>query len=64
MTLKECLLQYCDMQVEIRNLEKRISDLEKKNNEYSMVQASSLEPPFCLHEIKISHIDFKKAKEN
>lgn len=63
MTLKEYLTQYCDIKVEIRNLEKRIADLEKKNNKYSIVQASSLEPPFCLQEIKIDHTDFRKKKE-
>ena len=63
MNLKECLVQYCDIKVEVKNLEERIVDLEKDNNKYSIVQGSSLEPPFCLQEIKISHIDFKKAKE-
>lgn len=63
MTLKEYLVQYCDMKTEIRNLEKRISDLERENNKYSIVQTSSLEPPFCLQEIKIDHTDFRKKKE-
>ncbi len=63
MTLKECLIQYCDVKTEVGNLEKRISDLEKENSKYSIVQASSLEPPYCLQEIKINHTNFKKAKE-
>jgi len=63
MTLKEYLTQYCDIKIEIRNLEKRIADLENENNKYSIVQASSLEPPFCLQEIKIDHTDFRKKKE-
>lgn len=63
MNIKDCLLQYCDIKTEVRELEKRISDLEKQNNEYSIVQGSSLEPPFCLQEIKISHTDFRKARE-
>lgn len=63
MTLKECLLQYCDVRIEIRDLEKRIFDLEQENSKYSIVQASSLKPPFCLEEIRISHSDLKKVKE-
>ena len=63
MNIKDCLLQYCDIKTEVQELEKRISDLEKQNNEYSIVQGSSLEPPFCLQEIEISHTDLKKAKE-
>lgn len=63
MTLKECLVQYRDIKKEIKYLEERINKLEIKNNEYSVVQASSLKPPFRLEELKISHTDFKKIKE-
>ncbi len=63
MNLKDCLVQYCDTRNEIEKLEKRINDLEKENSEFSVVQASSLTPPFLLGEERIYHTDFRKTRK-
>lgn len=63
MNLKDCLENYLDARKAIQLLEKKIADLDKENSEYSVVQASSLTPPFCLKDIKIYHTDFRKSKE-
>lgn len=63
MKLKDCLAQYCDTKEEIKELEKRINDLEKENSEFSVVQASSLTPPFLLGEERIYHTDFRKSRK-
>ena len=63
MNLKDCLVQYCDTREEIKELEKRINDLEKENSEFSVVQASALESPFLLGEERIYHTDFRKSRK-
>lgn len=63
MNLKDCLMQYCDVREEIKELEKRIDNLEKENSEFSVVQASSLTSPFLLGEERIYHTDFRKSRK-
>lgn len=62
MTLKESLLQYTDTQKEIKELENKINKLEVESNVFSIVESSSLKPPFQKHNIKIEHIDYNKKK--
>ena len=63
MNIKECLLQYTDTQTEIKILEDKIKSLEKEANDFSVVEASSLSPPFQKHNIKIQYTDIKKKRE-
>jgi len=62
MTLKESLIQYTDTQKEIKELEDKINKLEVESNVFSIVESSSLKPPFQKHNIKIEHIDYNKKK--
>ncbi len=62
MDLKEYLLDYVDMQKEIKDLEEKIQKLEISVNKYSIVETSSLKSPFQKHNIKIDHADIKKTK--
>lgn len=62
MTLKESLLQYTDTQKEIKELENKINKLEAESNIFSIVESSSLKPPFQKCNIKIEHIDYNKKK--
>lgn len=50
------------MQKEIRELEEKINKLEIKVNEFSIVEASSLKPPYQKQNIKVDHIDIKKKR--
>ncbi len=62
MNLKELLIDYTDMQKEIKELEEKINKLEIKVNEFSVVEASSLKPPFQKQNIKVDHTDIKKKR--
>lgn len=63
MNIKECLLQYTDTQSEIKLLEEKIKKLEIKSNSFSIVEASSLSPPFQKKNVKVQHTDIKAKRE-
>ena len=60
MTFKEKLVQFCDIQQEIKELEIKINKLEKQAETFDIVEGSSLTMPYQKKNIKIKHVDLKK----
>lgn len=60
MEIKVYLDQYIDSLNEIENLSKKIKKIEQQNSSYSVVQASSLYPPYQKKNIVIRHFDSGK----
>lgn len=60
MEIKNYLEQYIDSLNEIENLTKKINKIERENSSYSVVQASSLYPPYQKRNVVIRHFDSGK----
>lgn len=60
MKLKQYLEQYSDSVNEIKNLSRKIKKLEHQNSSYSVVEASSLSPPYQKKNIVIRHFSYRK----
>lgn len=60
MDIKEYLEQYIDSLNEIESLSAKIKKIERQNSSYSVVEASSLYPPYQKKNIVIRHFDFGK----
>ena len=62
MNFKELLPQYIDIKKEIKELEDKIENLQKKDKTVDIVQGSSVVFPYTQKNFKIETID-KKTKE-
>lgn len=62
MSIKKYLEQYRDSLNEIELLKAKIKKLENQTQRYSVVEASSMKPPYQKRNIVISHFDYNKKK--